>query len=89
MAAGRGRLLVVGTPIGNLGDLTPRAADALRTADLVVAEVQTALSVDLRVRRGIDHHRDLLEVLGRGPQHRGALIPDGDFRRAHPPGNRA
>ncbi|MEX1156409.1 MAG: 16S rRNA (cytidine(1402)-2'-O)-methyltransferase [Chloroflexota bacterium] len=38
MAAGRGCLLVVGTPIGNLGDLTPRAADALRTADLVVAE---------------------------------------------------
>ena len=36
--AGRGRLLVVGTPIGNLGDLTPRAADALRSADLVVAE---------------------------------------------------
>ena len=33
-----GRLLVVGTPIGNLGDLSPRAADALRTADLVVAE---------------------------------------------------
>ena len=33
-----GRLLVVGTPIGNLGDLTPRAAAALRTADLVVAE---------------------------------------------------
>jgi len=29
---------VVGTPIGNLGDLTPRAAEALRTADLVVAE---------------------------------------------------
>lgn len=29
---------MVGTPIGNLGDLTPRAADALRTADLVVAE---------------------------------------------------
>lgn len=33
-----GRLLLVGTPIGNLGDLTPRAAEALRTADLVVAE---------------------------------------------------
>jgi 16S rRNA (cytidine1402-2'-O)-methyltransferase len=29
---------VVGTPIGNLGDLTPRAAAALREADLVVAE---------------------------------------------------
>ena len=36
--AGPGRLLVVGTPIGNLGDLTPRAAEALRSADLVVAE---------------------------------------------------
>jgi 16S rRNA (cytidine1402-2'-O)-methyltransferase len=33
-----GRLLVVGTPIGNLGDLTPRASEALRGADLVVAE---------------------------------------------------
>ena len=33
-----GRLLVVGTPIGNLSDLSPRAADALRGADLVVAE---------------------------------------------------
>ncbi len=30
--------MVVGTPIGNLGDLSPRAADALREADLVVAE---------------------------------------------------
>jgi 16S rRNA (cytidine1402-2'-O)-methyltransferase len=34
----RGRLLVVGTPIGNLGDLSPRAAQALDDADLVVAE---------------------------------------------------
>ncbi len=33
-----GRLLVVGTPIGNLGDLTPRAAEALRSADMVIAE---------------------------------------------------
>jgi gamma-glutamylcyclotransferase (GGCT)/AIG2-like uncharacterized protein YtfP len=24
----------------------------------------------------------------RGPQHRAVLIPDGDFRRAHPPGHR-
>jgi 16S rRNA (cytidine1402-2'-O)-methyltransferase len=33
-----GRLLVVGTPIGNLGDLSPRASEALGSADLVVAE---------------------------------------------------
>ena len=37
-ARGRGRLIVVATPIGNLGDLSPRAAEALRTADLVAAE---------------------------------------------------
>lgn len=33
-----GRLVVVATPIGNMGDLSPRAADALRTADLVCCE---------------------------------------------------
>jgi len=35
---GQGRLLVVATPIGNLGDLSPRAAAALREADAVAAE---------------------------------------------------
>ena len=33
-----GGLTLVGTPIGNLGDLSPRAADALRAADVVCAE---------------------------------------------------
>ena len=33
-----GRLVVVATPIGNLGDLSPRAAQALCDADLVLAE---------------------------------------------------
>jgi 16S rRNA (cytidine1402-2'-O)-methyltransferase len=33
-----GRIVLVGTPIGNLGDLSPRAADALRHADLVLCE---------------------------------------------------
>ena len=31
-------LHIVATPIGNLGDLSPRAADTLRRADLVLAE---------------------------------------------------
>jgi 16S rRNA (cytidine1402-2'-O)-methyltransferase len=34
----RGRLVVVSTPIGNLGDLAPRAVDELRAADAVVCE---------------------------------------------------
>ncbi|HEX7166612.1 MAG TPA: 16S rRNA (cytidine(1402)-2'-O)-methyltransferase [Acidimicrobiales bacterium] len=34
----RGRLVVVGTPIGNLGDLSPRAARALAEANVVACE---------------------------------------------------
>lgn len=30
--------MVVGTPIGNLGDLSPRAVEALRTADVIACE---------------------------------------------------
>ncbi len=36
--AGPGVLHVVATPIGNLGDLSPRAAEVLRSVDVVVAE---------------------------------------------------
>ena len=49
-----GRLLVVGTPIGNLGDLSPRATAALRDSDLVVAEdtrVAARLLSSLGLRR--------------------------------------
>lgn len=47
-----GRLLVVGTPIGNLGDLSPRAADALGSADLVVAE-DTRMAARLLAHIGV------------------------------------
>ncbi|HEY5610164.1 MAG TPA: 16S rRNA (cytidine(1402)-2'-O)-methyltransferase [Thermoanaerobaculia bacterium] len=46
-----GKLLVIGTPIGNLDDLTPRAATALKSCDAVLAE-------DTR------HSRKLLNHLG-------------------------
>jgi 16S rRNA (cytidine1402-2'-O)-methyltransferase len=49
-----GRLLVVGTPIGNLGDFSPRASASLRDADLVVAEdtrLAARLLAHLRVTR--------------------------------------
>jgi len=37
-ASGSGSLMVVGTPIGNLGDLSPRAVEALAGADLIYCE---------------------------------------------------
>lgn len=44
-----GALVLVGTPIGNLGDLSERAVDALRTADVVACE-------DTRRTRGLLSH---------------------------------
>jgi 16S rRNA (cytidine1402-2'-O)-methyltransferase len=35
---GRGSLVLVATPIGNLGDLSPRAAEVLATADVIYCE---------------------------------------------------
>jgi 16S rRNA (cytidine1402-2'-O)-methyltransferase len=49
----RGRLLVVGTPIGNLEDLTPRASRALAEADAIFCEdtrVTGKLTARLSVR---------------------------------------
>lgn len=51
-SGGPGSLLVVGTPIGNLGDLSPRAAEALRTSDLVVAE-DTRMAARLLAHIGV------------------------------------
>ncbi|MBR2488870.1 MAG: 16S rRNA (cytidine(1402)-2'-O)-methyltransferase, partial [Clostridia bacterium] len=41
-----GKLYVVGTPIGNLGDFSPRAVETLRNADFIAAE-DTRVTVKL------------------------------------------
>jgi 16S rRNA (cytidine1402-2'-O)-methyltransferase len=38
MGDGRARLILVGTPIGNLGDLSPRVGEAFAAADVVACE---------------------------------------------------
>ncbi len=47
--AGAGRIVLVGTPIGNLGDLSPRAVRALAAADVIACE-------DTRVTRKLLSH---------------------------------
>jgi 16S rRNA (cytidine1402-2'-O)-methyltransferase len=60
-AAGQGRLILVGTPIGNLSDISPRAVEALRTADVIACE-DTRRTRALLSHLGIPGGRRLLAV---------------------------
>ncbi len=62
MGAPRGTLFVVATPIGNLGDLTPRAAGVLREAELLLAE-DTRHTAQLLHACGIDREGRAMESL--------------------------
>jgi 16S rRNA (cytidine1402-2'-O)-methyltransferase len=62
---GKGKLFIVGTPIGNLGDLSPRALEALKSADLVLCEdtrhtrkLLTHFGIDKPTQRFDDHTED-------------------------------
>lgn len=57
-----GALFLVATPIGNLGDLSPRARDALRDADLLLAE-DTRHTAQLLRACGIERRPGALESL--------------------------
>ena len=54
-------LVLVGTPIGNLGDLSPRAVDVLRTADTIACE-DTRRTRALLSHLGLPAGRRLLAV---------------------------
>jgi 16S rRNA (cytidine1402-2'-O)-methyltransferase len=51
-----GRLVLVPTPIGNLGDITLRALEVFKSADLILAE-------DTRVSRKLMDHYDISTML--------------------------
>jgi 16S rRNA (cytidine1402-2'-O)-methyltransferase len=92
-------LVLVATPIGNLGDLSPRAVDALRTAALVCCEdtrrtgrlLQHAGITGARLLR-VDEHTELaaagqvLAELGRG--HDVAMVTDAGTPGISDPGER-
>ena len=96
-AAGkRGEILVVGTPIGNLEDLSPRAQRALSEADAIFCE-DTRVTAKLAARFGIRTPRiscpaprekarvaELLERLGRGETV--ALVSDAGMPLFSDPG---
>jgi 16S rRNA (cytidine1402-2'-O)-methyltransferase len=55
-----GKLLVVGTPLGNLGDFSPRAAEALKSASLILCE-DTRHTRKLLAHFGIDTATERLD----------------------------
>jgi 16S rRNA (cytidine1402-2'-O)-methyltransferase len=60
-----GKLLVVGTPLGNLSDMTPRAIEALKSADVILCEdtrhtrkLLTHFGIDVPAERFDEHTED-------------------------------
>ena len=94
-----GVLVLVGTPIGNLGDLTPRAAEALGSADAICCE-DTRRTRRLLQHAGVERprlivvndHTEAREVpgvvarLGRG--ERVAVVSDAGMPGISDPGER-
>jgi 16S rRNA (cytidine1402-2'-O)-methyltransferase len=91
--------VLVGTPIGNMGDLSPRAADALRAADLVACEdtrragrLFQLAGIERRPLVVLNDHTEqreiagILDRLGRG--QRVAVITDAGMPGISDPGER-
>ena len=68
-----GTLTVVGTPIGNLGDFSPRAREALAAADFIAAE-DTRVTLKLLNHFGLK--KPLLSYYEHNKRGRGAVICD-------------
>lgn len=66
-----GTLTLVGTPIGNLSDLSPRALEALQTCDFIAAE-DTRVSLTLLNR--FDIRKPLISYFEHNKRERGEVI---------------
>ena len=74
---GRGQLVLVATPIGNLGDLSPRAKEVLATADLICCEDTRrtrALLTAMDIRAGGPGGDRLLSLHGHNEASRVAQV---------------
>jgi 16S rRNA (cytidine1402-2'-O)-methyltransferase len=75
----QGKLVLVATPIGNLGDLSPRAEAELRAADLIAAE-DTRRTRALLTHAGISAGRRLRSVHAHNERQRAAELVE-EIRR--------
>ena len=66
-----GTLTIVGTPIGNLGDFSPRAVEALEAADFIAAE---DTRVTLRLLNHFGIKKPLVSYYEHNKRERGELI---------------
>lgn len=66
-------LYVVGTPIGNLGDISPRALDTLRQVDFIAAE-DTRVTLKLLNHFGIK--KPMVSYFEHNKEYRGEIICD-------------
>lgn len=66
-----GRLYLVGTPIGNLGDLSPRGEETLRSVDFIAAE---DTRVTLKLLNHFDIHKPLVSYFEHNKYASGAKI---------------
>ncbi len=97
--AGRGELILVATPIGNLGDLSPRAVEVLRLADAIACEdtrhtrkLLSAAAIDGKRMLAVHEHNEhnaangIVELLARGQCV--ALVTDAGMPAISDPGER-
>ena len=68
-----GELILVGTPIGNLSDISPRALEALADCDFVAAE-DTRVTLKLLTHFGLK--KPLVSYYEHNKRERGALVAD-------------
>ena len=73
MTMDKGTLYVVGTPIGNMGDMSPRAVETLREADFIAAE-DTRVTVKLLNHFGIK--KPMLSYFEHNKHQKGEYIID-------------
>ncbi len=68
-----GKLYVVGTPIGNLGDFSPRAIDTLKMVDFIAAE---DTRVTLKLLNRFEIKKPMISYYEHNLAHKGQIIID-------------